>query len=201
MPGAILNIPSGGGSSIIEEWDFKQSLTGVNGNVATLTGTNISQTANGVHISGVSSCITIPISLLYGRKYTLKIGAFDFKGGLNNNTGIIMFLNSSVGFLRRTTGYMSVYTNSGWVQSSVLISTAQDFNNYLSNSEIVIDFHSNKIDVYVNGNKIISDATLFTSASTLGNFLTIGDSRSGSSGGQFYDVYIESLKIEPSPYL
>ena len=192
MPQAIADIPGGGSDpGHLMHFDFTQSnVDEILGITASLTGCTITQ--DGLLFNAGSQNCKIPYSFGVNMCLEVEFGNIDFKGSSNNHTSIIMFgsENSDSGLLRRNNGKLAYFLGS-WYEIQNMSSI-----NELYGKKLKLHVLPSGIKTYID-NVLVYTTSVFptTSLAWTNNNINIGNTRSASSGGQFYDVIVKTADL------
>ena len=193
MPAAIAAIPAGGEDpGHFAHFDFKKSATDEISNItAQLTGCQI--TPAGLSFTAASQNCLIPNVYFQNCKIEIKFGAINFKGSSSNHVSILMLgsADSSNGLLRRNNGNLSWYLSS-W-QDMTSLSSIND----LANKTLTVLLQNGYLYTYIDG--VLQGNPSYYSTAFSNNNWNIGNTRGGASGGQFYDVIVESVDLYYAP--
>ena len=192
LSSVIVNVSGGGGSTLIANWDFTQSLTdSVSGMVAALNG-GCTQDSGGLHFTEARQYATLDdgSKMIWFTDRTIEIdfAYMDLQG--NNDYHYTLITNDAPtisgawGFLYRNTGVWAFY-DGNWHDSSI------PNKNYWSNKTLGIYLTpSNEAKVYADG-VLVNTITYANSVRRV----IIGNGRTQSSGGQIHNTTITGCRI------
>lgn len=210
---AIATLVAGwsGGSSLLYNWDFTQSLTdtiqGLTAIDNSSSSTPVARDSSGLHFTTYSQEISLPYTYGANRAYEMDISYFNYGGissrhlrvlgfGVNSGNDSPTATNSNTGFIQRS--YSGNRPWSFWWGSwdSATFANYTD-DNWLNGKTVRVELDAQYYpSLYVDGVYIgKSTVQMYRASDTTVRSVRIGNAGNSSAGGNFYTADVTGFRI------